>query len=360
MQTPLNIEKRSIRTLDYTETRQSGQEESFAPIKHRRASTNHFRKYDIWVARKLGSLEAAILLAELSNRLDYHEARGELHTDKKHGGGWFYLTHELAYERTYLTRRKQDSALRVLIKLGLVEKRSFGCPPKRHFRLNDDAIEGLYREPCEIKHPHETVSADLYKNAKSASEEDCDLYKNAKSVCTKTPNCPRGENGALLLYKETLEERDITGHPLPPKPDKPSKQAQAKAQKTAYRENVSLTEDEYWKLKALHGEAKVAELIDILDAYKGATGKTYKSDYHTMLPAGWVVKRWAGDGARTNSRHRGDAQRPPVVIKRKPVAEQLKDLARMRGEKRADTSGGDGLPTEQRRTPLDEWLSGKE
>ena len=166
------------------------QEESLLPIKHRRSSTNHFRKYDIWVARKLGSLEAAILLAELSNRVDYHEGRGELYADKKHGGGWFYFTHELAYERTFLARWQQDAALRVLIKRGLVAKRVFGVPPKRYFRLNDEAIDDLYREPCTQKAPQDTVSANLLKTTNWTDPTPSICMKPTNPICMKPTNCP--------------------------------------------------------------------------------------------------------------------------------------------------------------------------
>lgn len=42
----------------------------------------------------------------------------------------------------------------------------------------------------------------------------------------------------------------------------------------------------------LHGPADTERLIEILDNYKGATGKTYKSDYRAIL--NWVVTRPPG------------------------------------------------------------------
>lgn len=55
-------------------------------------------------------------------------------------------------------------------------------------------------------------------------------------------------------------------------------------------EFVSLTNDEYSSLVAKVGESGVKRCIEILDNYKGSTGKKYKSDYRTIL--NWVVQRY--------------------------------------------------------------------
>lgn len=59
--------------------------------------------------------------------------------------------------------------------------------------------------------------------------------------------------------------------------------------KIKYAEFVSMTEEEHQKLIDEHGEEKVKRMIEILDNYKGANGKKYKSDYRAILT--WVVKR---------------------------------------------------------------------
>jgi hypothetical protein len=57
-----------------------------------------------------------------------------------------------------------------------------------------------------------------------------------------------------------------------------------------YAEFVRMTEEEYQKLIEQYGEKATKKMIEILDNYKGATGKTYKSDYRAILS--WVVKRY--------------------------------------------------------------------
>lgn len=51
------------------------------------------------------------------------------------------------------------------------------------------------------------------------------------------------------------------------------------------------------KLLAAHGPADTKRLIEILDNYKGATGKRYASDYRAILS--WVVDRLREEKGRT-------------------------------------------------------------
>ena len=63
-----------------------------------------------------------------------------------------------------------------------------------------------------------------------------------------------------------------------------------KPEKIKYADFVSLTNDEYSSLVAKLGEDGAKRCIEILDNYKGATGKKYKSDYRAIL--NWVVNRY--------------------------------------------------------------------
>ncbi|MGI5849297.1 MAG: DUF4373 domain-containing protein [Christensenellales bacterium] len=58
----------------------------------------------------------------------------------------------------------------------------------------------------------------------------------------------------------------------------------------AYGENVRMTPGEYAKLESAYGAEGARRMAEILDNYKGATGKAYKSDYRAILS--WVVRRW--------------------------------------------------------------------
>jgi len=66
-----------------------------------------------------------------------------------------------------------------------------------------------------------------------------------------------------------------------------------KGNKSTYAENVTLLPDEYQKLVDKYGQATTIELIEILNNYKGSSGKKYTSDYMTMFS--WVIKRYEAD-----------------------------------------------------------------
>lgn len=69
-----------------------------------------------------------------------------------------------------------------------------------------------------------------------------------------------------------------------------------KPEKTKYADFVSLTNAEYKALVAKLGEEGTKRCIEILDNYKGATGKRYKSDYRAIL--NWVVERYEEEQRR--------------------------------------------------------------
>jgi hypothetical protein len=59
--------------------------------------------------------------------------------------------------------------------------------------------------------------------------------------------------------------------------------------KHKYAEFVSMKEEEYQKLIDRYGQDKTNKMIEALDNYKGANGKTYKSDYRAILT--WVADK---------------------------------------------------------------------
>jgi len=60
-------------------------------------------------------------------------------------------------------------------------------------------------------------------------------------------------------------------------------------EKVHFAEYVSMTNAEYETLVSTHGKYFADQCIKVLDNYKGANGKKYKSDYRAIL--NWVVKR---------------------------------------------------------------------
>jgi len=89
---------------------------------------------------------------------------------------------------------------------------------------------------------------------------------------------------------------DITNQKFSPesksssKPEKRQKKSKSGDSKMSYAENVLLTEKEFNSLVEKFGEMASKRMIEILDNYKGANDKTYKSDYRAILL--WVVDRY--------------------------------------------------------------------
>ena len=82
--------------------------------------------------------------------------------------------------------------------------------------------------------------------------------------------------------------------------------------KILFGEKVNLSEPEYAKLIVLYGEENVKQMISILDNWYLTKGnKLNKSDYHTMVGSGWVLKRFKEDQQRQHNKDPGDKPRPP-------------------------------------------------
>lgn len=64
---------------------------------------------------------------------------------------------------------------------------------------------------------------------------------------------------------------------------------ETKENKNKYAEFVSLEESEYQKLITEFGESNTKKMIEVLDNYKGSSGKKYKSDYRAIHS--WVKDR---------------------------------------------------------------------
>lgn len=93
--------------------------------------------------------------------------------------------------------------------------------------------------------------------------------------------------------------------------------AEPKPKKIKYAEFVSMTEEEYQKLVDKHGEADTLRLIEILNNYKGSSGKKYKSDYLAIL--NWVIDKLAELKVKETSRQ------PRAAPNKDPAAYREKD-----------------------------------
>lgn len=98
-----------------------------------------------------------------------------------------------------------------------------------------------------------------------------------------------------------------------------------------WAENVTMTNGEHDKLIAAYGPADTARLIEILDNYKGSTGKRYKNDYRAILS--WVTDRLAEEKRKSGQKRIG--QNAPQT-----KAQELDDFYNMAAEWAAEKDGG--------------------
>lgn len=108
-----------------------------------------------------------------------------------------------------------------------------------------------------------------------------------------------------ISYRETIDNELRTAEDILNFID------QRKPQKKEFAKFVSLTQKEYDSLIEKVGSEEAAKkCVEILNNYKGATGKTYKSDYYAMLS--WVIDRYkeANNGKHNVARNTEPAQIP--------------------------------------------------
>lgn len=87
------------------------------------------------------------------------------------------------------------------------------------------------------------------------------------------------------------------------------KEKKVKEYKKNYSNFVTLSDEEYAKLVNLHGEDFTQKYIEKLNNYKGSTGKTYKSDYMTIL--NWVINQVKNEqqkGVKQIATHQPDVE----------------------------------------------------
>jgi len=112
-----------------------------------------------------------------------------------------------------------------------------------------------------------------------------------------------------------LNETEIDLFNTPPINNPPLKAKGEKKRK--YADFVSMTEEEYQKLVDEYGEEFTRRCIEVLDNYKGAKGKKYKSDYRAIK--NWVVGRVEEEMEKKRAKegryekYRGDSSRRIVV-----------------------------------------------
>lgn len=138
-----------------------------------------YQIYNRNVAKFLDSIYASIMLSELVNRFEYHNENGELLSHATHGEDLFYLTQEKCQERTCLSRKDQDYALKILKEKGFVKTFILGLPGKRYFKLDEDVILEAFGFKKNIARLSQSDKLDCpNRTNKDVSNGQTYIYKN--------------------------------------------------------------------------------------------------------------------------------------------------------------------------------------
>lgn len=173
-----------------------------------------------------------------------------------------------------------DDDLKLLIAKQFTIPFESGVVVIKHWRLHNYIQKDRYK-PTIYQDEKAQLSVEnngAYKNVPaSVSNLDTSCIQDVYSLDTQV---------RLELGKDRLELGEDRGESTP----SPAPAAKSKPEKVQFAEFVSMTNDEYTSLVAKVGEEGAKRCVEILDNYKGSTGKKYVSDYRAML--NWVLARY--------------------------------------------------------------------
>jgi len=165
--------------------------------------------------------------------------------------------------------------------------------------------------PSELVFSGENPGENQEENLEETGESKEKKSKEKKSINITPPiSLPIGED-------HSHDDQCLNGHSI--RDDQCS--SPRKTAKVKYAEFVSMTEKEYQALIDRFGESNTKRMIEVLDNYKGAHGRRYKSDYRAILT--WVVDR-----IHEKKSQNGAARDSPKEFNDKELADQLADYKR--------------------------------
>lgn len=137
-----------------------------------------------------------------------------------------------------------------------------------------------------------------YNNYQNATRS---LTSNQQASNKQSTGNQQASNNNIRIKeeKERKEEKELSMYTTAD--ENPSEQKNTSVKKTKpikkqFAEFVSMTDEEYSSLVAKVGEQGAKRCVEILDNYKGSSGRKYCSDYRAIL--NWVVKRYEEERAK--------------------------------------------------------------
>lgn len=209
-----------------------------------------------------GDLETGLFLSQLI----YWSDRGT------RSDGFFYKTDKEWHQEIMLSKYSVRKSRKKLEELGLLEtmiKKANGNPTV-HYKFNKELFAEMF----------------------------ISFLRNRKNELAKTEDGTfENEISLTEITTETTTNKDIY---------------------IQFAEYVKMKKSEHQKLVDEHGEILVKKMIEVLNNYKGSTGKKYKSDYMTIL-------NWVKDKVINNSR--GNVYGGSKSNHRPPIASEYDGLS---------------------------------
>src|SRR5580692_6251437 len=218
---------------------------------------NIHHSFDIELATELGDIELATLIHHFQFWILVNKRQG---INQHEGRTWTFQTlKQMAAHFPYWSMYKIERLLEKLVKMKIIIKGNF----------NKSAYDRTVWYAFENQEKF-TISRFREMDIAESRNGNC-------GIATPIP-----DNNTYNNKDNKEREADASTPPLS------SKKVKKEVDKIFYRENVSLSLEEYEKLLTQYGQVKLDWMFDYLDAKKGSNGMKYVSDYHVLLPANWV------------------------------------------------------------------------
>jgi len=218
---------------------------------------DNYRRVNMHIVELLDdNINAALFLSELINRHNYHMNREEL--IDMDDTLWFFYTTDKCFERLRLSRKKQESVIKLLIEKDFIRVKITGLPARKHFSVNDTAVLEAYI-----------------------------LLTSRKQVCRKDA-CQSVQKVQSRHYikKNNIKEREdanaSTPHPSPKKDRTKAVQNTPPKKSYGIYKKVRLTDEELERLRKDLTTPVVEDYIQRVDD-QIATKKTAYTDHNRVI-----------------------------------------------------------------------------
>ena len=240
----------------------------------------------------LVGVSCALVLADLEDQIDFYKEESVSH--EKYGDGWVYTTIETMQKRTCLTKHEQDTAIKKLVSLGLLEVKVFGMPPKRYFRLNGDKINELCGVKVTLLNCRKPEISN--HNLKESTSPQGDEIKNKSTNFPETGNCfPENRKYGLISINTNNPDNNTDKNTYAPSCDSAADPSASLSSQTSPKPktpslqpfpNITVSQVEHDKLVKKFGADLVQEGYEDMSEWKeSACPKQvakHKSDYYRL------------------------------------------------------------------------------